>query len=623
MRRIVFPFLVVVIICLTCFGTAVLAADEDYAVTPSGIPIDRLAPFVDVFAAQHIGQRTVGATVAVLKDGELALINAYGHADLENEIPAEVGTVFEWGSVSKLLVWTSVMQLVENGRLDLTSDIRSYLPEGFLTKLRFEQPINMLNLMHHNAGWEDHLMDLFYKSADDVGSLEETLRICEPVQVYEPGKVIAYSNFGVSLAGYIVECISGEPFYQYVNEHIFKVLGMDTTTIHPTQQDNAAVAAQREKIHGYRMVAQGSFVKSATERVYVGLYPAGGAMGTIGDAAKFMAALMPSVGQTSPLFADNATLEEMLSTSYSFGGGLFGIAHGFWISPKGVRTLAHGGSTDSFSSYFCFAPEQQLGLMVMTNQNGESAFCRDLANEIFGTYAVPSTSVQMPDTSELEGSYIEARRVHRGFSKIPGLMQMIDIKAIDQHTIDFAGRNYTQISPYIYYSEGNGAFLHFDVQDGKVVQISRQYGCLLPFPQNTMCLLIAGAIFSALSVIWLIAALVIAIIRLVRKIRHKEKTDSIVPAAKWGLFLNLAGIAVIANMAVQVIKAISYATYAELRMFFLFNYAYLICAAIGVALIAVVWKRSGGSKKQRVFAALSGLAAILIAIIIVGFEFYR
>ncbi|HBL49289.1 MAG TPA: hypothetical protein DDZ65_03470 [Firmicutes bacterium] len=165
--------------------------------------------------------------------------------------------------------------------------------------------------------------------------------------------------------------------------------------------------------------------------------------------------------------------------------------------------------------------------------------------------------------------------------------------------------------------------MHFDVQGGQVVRISRQYGYLLPFPQNIMYVLIGGAIFSMLSVIWLITALVIAAIWLVRKIRHKEKTDSIVPAAKWGLFLNLAGIAVIANMAVQVIKAISYATYAELRMFFLFNYAYLICAAIGVALIAVVWKRSGGSKKQRVFAALSGLAAILIAIIIVGFEFYR
>jgi len=623
MRRTIFSFLVVVVVCLTCFGTSILAADEDYAVTPSGIPIDRLAPYIDVFAAEHIGQRTVGATVAVLKDGELAFVGAYGYADQENGVPVEVNTVFEWGSVSKLLVWTSVMQLVENGRLDLTSDIRSYLPEGFLTKLRFEQPINMLNLMHHNAGWEDHLTDLFYKSADDVGSLEETLRICEPVQVYEPGKVVAYSNFGVSLAGYIVECVSGQPFYQYVHEHIFKVLGMDTTTIHPTQRDNAVVAAQREKIHGYKMVAPGSFAKSVAERVFIGLYPAGGAMGTVGDAAKFVAALMPPVGQTSPLFSDNATLAEMLSTSYSFGGGLFGIAHGFWVSPKGVRTLVHGGNTDSFSSCFYLAPEQQLGMIIMTNQSGESAFCSNLAKEIFGTYAVPSTSVQLPDTNELEGSYVDARRVHSGFSKIPGLMQMIDIKAIDQRNIDFAGRNYTQISPYIYYSESNGALLHFDVQDGKVVRISRQYGYLLPFPQNMMYVLIGGAIFSTLSIVWLIAALVIAIIWLVRKIRHKEKAVPIVSAAKWGLFLNLASIAVIANMAAQVIKAISYATYAELRVNFLLNYAFIIFAIIGVALIAMVWRKSDVSKRQRVFAALSGLAAILITIVIVGFEFYR
>ncbi|HCM18034.1 MAG TPA: hypothetical protein DHW84_07370, partial [Firmicutes bacterium] len=215
------------------------------------------------------------------------------------------------------------------------------------------------------------------------------------------------------------------------------------------------------------------------------------------------------------------------------------------------------------------------------------------------------------------------RRVHRGFSKIPGLMQMIDIKAIDQHTIDFAGRNYTQISPYIYYNDANKALMHFDVQGGQVVRISRQYGYLLPFPQNIMYVLIGGAIFSMLSVIWLITALVIAAIWLVRKIRHKEKAVSIMPAAKWGLFLNLAGIAVIANMAVQVIKAISYATFAELRIFFINNYVYLICAAVGVVSIAVVWRKGESSKRQRVFVALSGLTATLMAIVILVFEFYR
>lgn len=94
--------------------------------------------------------------------------------------------------------------------------------------------------------------EIHYQPADHLRSLEESLRICETTQVTEPGTVVSYSTYGVALAGYLVEKLTGQPFYQYVNEHIFPVLGMQDTAIHPSQADNAAVAAERELIHGYR-----------------------------------------------------------------------------------------------------------------------------------------------------------------------------------------------------------------------------------------------------------------------------------------------------------------------------------------------------------------------------------
>lgn len=291
---------------LSCFSVPALAVN-DSETAPSGIPLSDLEQFIDGYAAEYIGATTAGVSVVVLKDGEVLLSKAYGYADIENAVAVDTDKVFEWGSDTKLLVWTSVMQLVEQGKLDLNADIREYLPDGFLTKLQFDTPTTMYNLMHHNAGWEDCYTDLFYHSADEVLSLEETLRIAEPKQVKEPGVIVAYSNYGVALAGYIVEQVSGQPFDKYVNENIFAVLEMNDTSIHPTQQDNASVAKKREKIHGYT-ISGNKLSVSKNERVFIGLYPAGSAIGTADDAAKFLTALLPREGETSPLFKSNNTL---------------------------------------------------------------------------------------------------------------------------------------------------------------------------------------------------------------------------------------------------------------------------------------------------------------------------
>src|SRR5699024_8440719 len=174
-----------------------------------------------------------GATIIAIKDNQIVLSKGYGYADIENQIPMDPEiTVLEWGSITKLFVWVSAMQLAEQGELDLEKDIRIYLPEGFLTKLKFDEPITMLNLMHHNAGFEEYIFDLLFDSPEHLQSLEESLRVAEPEQVYKPGEVVAYSNYSTSLAAYIIEGITEQPFYEYVEENIFKKIGMDDSTMH-------------------------------------------------------------------------------------------------------------------------------------------------------------------------------------------------------------------------------------------------------------------------------------------------------------------------------------------------------------------------------------------------------
>ncbi|MFD2877709.1 serine hydrolase domain-containing protein [Paenibacillus rhizoplanae] len=194
---------------------------EAGGVTPSGIPLTGLEAFADDYVKEYIGKQTVGASVVMVKDGQVVLSKGYGYADVEQQIPVSPDTVMEWGSISKLAVWTSVMQLAEQGKLDLNEDIRKLLPEHFLNKLEYDEPITMLHLMNHNAGFEEYMFDMAYQSPEEVRSLEEGLQLAQPAQIYRPGEVVAYSNYGNSLAAYIVERISGQPYHEYVQEHIF------------------------------------------------------------------------------------------------------------------------------------------------------------------------------------------------------------------------------------------------------------------------------------------------------------------------------------------------------------------------------------------------------------------
>lgn len=187
--------IILIVFALVFCSVSPVSANED-VLTPSGIPYTELKDRVDGYVSQYIGTSTAGANVLIMKNGEIFMSSSYGYANIGNQIKVTPDTVLEWGSVTKLLVWTSVMQLVEQGKLELNEDIRTYLPDGFLTKLQYNAPITMLNLMHHNAGWEEKYIDLFYRSADEIKPLEEMLHITKPYQVHEPGSIVAYSNYG-------------------------------------------------------------------------------------------------------------------------------------------------------------------------------------------------------------------------------------------------------------------------------------------------------------------------------------------------------------------------------------------------------------------------------------------
>src|SRR5258707_7133029 len=166
-----------------------------------------------------------GATILVMKGGKDLLRKGYGFSDVSKKKPVDPETtMFRLASISKLFTWISVMQLAEQGKLDIDADVTKYL--DFQVAPAFGKPITLRNLMTHTGGFEEEIRDILLTNPKWVTPLRDFLIENQPRRIFPPGEVPAYSNYGVGLAGYVVQRVSGEPFEQYVAEHIFQPLGM-------------------------------------------------------------------------------------------------------------------------------------------------------------------------------------------------------------------------------------------------------------------------------------------------------------------------------------------------------------------------------------------------------------
>lgn len=161
---------------LQCFLAALIMiaflAPASYA---SGAP-DAYEASANAVSEKYIGKTVPGACVVISEHDNSVFAKGYGFADLENNTAIDPETtVFEWGSISKTFVWVSVMQLVEDRKVDLETDIRTYLPDSFLKNLRFAEPVTLLHLMNHTAEFEEKLLDLRYYSASEEIPFKEVL----------------------------------------------------------------------------------------------------------------------------------------------------------------------------------------------------------------------------------------------------------------------------------------------------------------------------------------------------------------------------------------------------------------------------------------------------------------
>ncbi|MTI96247.1 MAG: serine hydrolase [Firmicutes bacterium] len=309
----------------------------------SAPPLDAtdLEAFLDSVIAEQMAEFDVpNLTVSVVASGEVILAKGYGFSDIEKELPvAPDKTLFRIGSTSKLFTWTAVMQLVEQGKLDLDTDVNQYLDFEIPSELEYGRqredvgPITLRHLMSHTPGFEDKLTGVFSLTEEDLMPLAQYVREQRPARLFPPGEVSAYSNYGTILAGYIVEVVSGVPFSQYVEEFIYSPLGMKNSTFE--QPLPAGLAENMSKAYRY---VDGEFREGKFEFMSE---PSGSMSSSASDMARFMLAYLQGGQLNGETILLEQTVSKMFSEQFTHHPRLDGMAHGFLKATVNSHDVFH------------------------------------------------------------------------------------------------------------------------------------------------------------------------------------------------------------------------------------------------------------------------------------------
>lgn len=431
-------------------GCSAPAAPTPAPPIPAPRAADLTGPDVDAWldgllpaALQRSG--VAGAAVTVVHDGQVLTARGYGYADTGSDggepRPVDVDrTLFRVGSVSKVFVATAVLQQVEQGRIDLDTDVQRYL--DFPLPRTFDGPITMRHLLTHTAGFEERIKGVLTFGAPPP-DLRDTVAVDPPEQVFEPGTVPSYSNYGYALAGYVVERVSGMPFTSYVDRNVVDRAGMTSSSF-----------AQPLPLHLADRLSRGYPTSSEPAGPFemVGPAPAGALSATATDMGRFMLAQLGEPGR-GPAVLRPDTLALMKqpapdpATLGTLGAGPRMALGLFDESRGGHRIVGHGGDTDFFHSHMQLYPDDRTGVFVTLNSAGRGPtdtleLRESVLNGFADRYFPAADATQRPATSTAarhaamaEGAYESARLPFSNFLTALGLVGQTHIAARPDGTV--------------------------------------------------------------------------------------------------------------------------------------------------------------------------------------------
>ena len=324
-----------------------------------------------------------GCAAAVSLNGETVFEKAFGLADLEHNVSNTPQTIFESGSVAKQFTAASLVLLQQDGKLSLDDPVRKYIPE----LPDYGSPLTIRHLLNHTSGIRDWGTVMSLTGAgrgDRVISQDLALDVITHQRAldFTPGSEYSYSNSGYNLAAIIVERVSKQKFPAFVEERLFKPLGMTNSS---WRDDYTRIVPGRAQ--AYSRQGSGPW---RLNMPFMNVYGNGGMLTTVGDWMKWNAML------------DSKSLGEPLVNALETRGVLndgrkIAYALGLQVSTyKGLKDLSHGGSTAGYQTFLARYPDSKVSVGVMCNGTspGAGAIAANITDEIFGPY--PETAKTDP-----------------------------------------------------------------------------------------------------------------------------------------------------------------------------------------------------------------------------------
>ena len=473
---------------------AAVAVPAAPLITPAGTPeltATDVNAWLDGFMSYSLARDDIaGAVVVVVKDGQILTQKGYGYADVAKRKPVDpAATLFRPGSVSKLFTWTAVMQLVEQGKLNLDQDVNSYI--DFKIPPYQGKPITLRNILTHTAGFEEVVKDLILEDPKGLMPLGRYVKTHLPERVFAPGTTPAYSNYATALAGYIVERASGESFDNYIERHIFVPLGMANSTFR--QPLPARLVPHMS--NGYKR-ASGDPQKFEI----VVPAPAGSLSSPGTEMAHFMIAHLQNGEFQGKRILSAATAEQMHNTPLTLLPPLNRMELGFFeTNINGREVIAHLGDTQYFHTSLHLMLKENVGFYVSYNSGGREGAAGTQRLALFEDFAdryfpgpVPTSRVPAKEAAEhakmMAGTWESSRRGETNFFNAIALLggqTKVGVGPKGELSIPGltgyggAPKKWVEIAPFVWKDVGGHDLIAAKVDNGKVVRWS--FSLVAPF----------------------------------------------------------------------------------------------------------------------------------------------
>lgn len=399
------------------------SAEAQPAAEPAGavaMTPDDVQHTLPTFVRAQLERRQIaGAVVVVIRDDVVLLEQGYGFADMAARRAMTPDTPMRIGSITKLITALAVMRLVGEGRIALDDDVARYL-DFEMAAAPNDAPVTLRRLLSHQAGFADRIGGI--GTSGEPARLGAFLATRTQQRLQQDGDIVAYANYNAAVAARLVERISGQPFEEYVAEHLFAPLGMTRTTAVQPAPSSLQVSL------GYvRAEEPPTRVSMAADPILEA-----GSTGVVASAAD-MARLLRALLVGAPGVISPQTLDQMMSPQAPVPLGFMGLGMYAPLGMGGNPFTGHDGGTGAFQSVVALLPRARLGLFASYNSDGVPEALSPTAELLRFVAAryVPDERFKGQSSTAITGTYGPTRRVDSSLFRLRQILQQVSIDATE------------------------------------------------------------------------------------------------------------------------------------------------------------------------------------------------